>query len=291
MSETSFAVPLLGHLAASSIAIAAMVALAWLACRIHPSLSPATRSTIWWLVAAAALMRLAPLPAFAVAVPAAWLGTPAPTAAAPSVRPRPSTAAPVAWTQERGAPAAPPTAPAASATPVDWRAIVAGLWALVAAGLLARLALATWRLRALVADAEPAPADVVADAERLALAIGVAPTPPVLVSAAIDTPQVVGVWRPAILLPDALAAAMSPAERAMTLCHELAHVRRHDLALAWAPALLERLLFFHPGARLAAREYAFAREAACDADVLQPPRAARARSGWLARPAWCSPRR
>ena len=55
----------------------------------------------------------------------------------------------------------------------------------------------------------------------------------------------------------------------MTLCHELAHVRRLDFAFAWAPALMERLLFFHPGARLVAREYAFAREAACDAEVLQ----------------------
>ncbi len=78
-----------------------------------------------------------------------------------------------------------------------------------------------------------------------------------------------GLFRPTVLLPAAALTALTPRERAMTLCHELAHVRRLDLAFAWAPAVMERLLFFHPGARLAAREYAFAREAACDADVLQ----------------------
>ena len=55
----------------------------------------------------------------------------------------------------------------------------------------------------------------------------------------------------------------------MTLCHELVHVRRHDLALGWVPALAERLFFFHPLARVAAREYLIAREAACDAAVLR----------------------
>ena len=55
----------------------------------------------------------------------------------------------------------------------------------------------------------------------------------------------------------------------MALCHELVHLRRGDLWLGWVPALAERLFFFHPLAALAAREYALAREAACDAEVLR----------------------
>ena len=62
------------RLASASIAIALMVAVAWLACRLRPSLAPSTRSTIWWLVAVAALVRLAPLPVLTLEVPAAWLG-------------------------------------------------------------------------------------------------------------------------------------------------------------------------------------------------------------------------
>ena len=62
------------RLASASIAIALMAAGAWLVCRLRPSLAPSTRSTIWWLVAVAALVRLAPLPVLTVEVPTAWLG-------------------------------------------------------------------------------------------------------------------------------------------------------------------------------------------------------------------------
>ena len=55
----------------------------------------------------------------------------------------------------------------------------------------------------------------------------------------------------------------------MALAHELAHLRRGDLWLGWVPALAEALLFFHPLVRRAAREYALAREEACDAEALR----------------------
>jgi hypothetical protein len=54
----------------------------------------------------------------------------------------------------------------------------------------------------------------------------------------------------------------------MVIGHELAHIRRRDLLFAWVPAVAERLFFFHPLVRLAAREYAAERESACDAIVL-----------------------
>ncbi len=54
----------------------------------------------------------------------------------------------------------------------------------------------------------------------------------------------------------------------MAICHELAHVKRADLWLGCVPALAERLFFFHPLVRLAAREYALSREAACDSAVM-----------------------
>ncbi len=165
---------------------------------------------------------------------------------------------------------APPAAAAAApGPPFDWRTPLVALWALVACALFVRLAIANWRLRRLADDAEPVPDAIGAEVERLAGALGLRRTPAVRVSDEIETPQVFGLFRPTVLLPEAALTALTPRERAMTLCHELAHVRRLDLAFAWAPAVMERLLFFHPGARLAAREYAFAREAACDADVLQ----------------------
>ena len=286
------------RLVAASIATALMVVVAWTVCRLRPSLSPSTRSTIWWLVAVAALIRLAPLPALTLELPGtsrlhAWLpitvapfadcpgGSPrtapvsAPTASAPR-RPVPP---PHARRLARSDPTRRQAARAAAGCDNDGRqsacaastgaSPLAALWGTIAAALLLHLAIATRRLRRLADDATPAPPELAAEADRLAKALGLRHTPPVRVSATVETPQVLGLFRPTVLLPAAAFDALSPRERAMTLCHELAHVRRLDLAFAWAPAVMERLLFFHPGARLAAREYAFAREAACDADVLQ----------------------
>ena len=93
--------------------------------------------------------------------------------------------------------------------------------------------------------------------------------PQVRLSDEIDTPQVCGLRKPVVLVPAAMMGAFTPEERSMTLCHELMHVRRCDLALGWVPACAERLFFFHPLARLAAREYITAREAACDAAAVR----------------------
>ena len=282
------------RLASASIAMALLVAAAWLACRLRPSLAPSARSTVWWLVAVAALLRLAPLPALTVEVPDAWrFGGLLPAAPAPMSVAAPGTAVtptgpgvpsrvptrvaarvtgPVAdrLTNPFVPMAAPGTATvAAPESPFDWRTPLVLLWALVACALFARLAIANRRLRRLADAAEPVPDTIGIEVDRLALALDLHRTPAVRVSDDIETPQVFGLLRPTVLLPAAALTALTPRERAMTLCHELAHVRRLDLAFAWAPAVMERLLFFHPGARLAAREYAFAREAACDADVLQ----------------------
>jgi peroxiredoxin len=55
----------------------------------------------------------------------------------------------------------------------------------------------------------------------------------------------------------------------MALAHELAHLQRGDLHLSLVPHLAQLLFFFHPLAGLACREWAMAREAACDAAALR----------------------
>jgi hypothetical protein len=93
-------------------------------------------------------------------------------------------------------------------------------------------------------------------------------TADVRVSAEVETPLVIGGRRPVILVPATGFAALSPDQQRMALCHELAHLKRGDVWLGCVPAAAERCFFFHPLARLAAREYAFWREAACDEAVL-----------------------
>ena len=62
----------------------------------------------------------------------------------------------------------------------------------------------------------------------------------------ISVPIVVGVLRPMILLPAVLASGLTPAQLEAVLLHELAHVRRYDLAVNLLQRLVEALLFFHP---------------------------------------------
>ncbi|MFP2910850.1 M56 family metallopeptidase [Pyxidicoccus sp. 3LFB2] len=93
--------------------------------------------------------------------------------------------------------------------------------------------------------------------------------PKLLVSESVVSPLATGLVDPVVVLP-AKAVRRLPVEALrMALAHELAHLRRGDLWLGWVPALAEALLFFHPLARRAAREYALAREEACDAEALR----------------------
>jgi hypothetical protein len=93
--------------------------------------------------------------------------------------------------------------------------------------------------------------------------------PAVRVSTDVETPLVIGFVRPIVLLPAAGFARLSDRQQQMSICHELVHIKRADLRWGCIPAVAEWLFFFHPCARLAAREYALAREAACDAAVIE----------------------
>jgi signal peptidase I len=131
-----------------------------------------------------------------------------------------------------------------------------------------RLLMALHAVRALVRRSMPCSADEADLVARLAARVGLTTPPRVRISSEIDTPQLVGVLRPIVLMP-ADAVAFTGDERSMALAHELVHVRRHDLALGWLPAVAGHLFFFHPMARLMSREYVTAREAACDAAVVR----------------------
>ncbi len=115
----------------------------------------------------------------------------------------------------------------------------------------------------------PSMCDLQRVVRELCVQVGVRRTIDARWSSAIDAPMIVGLLRPAILLPAGRFQTLSIAAQRMAICHELVHLRRGDLWLGCVPALAERLFFFHPLAILAAREYLLAREAACDRAVLR----------------------
>jgi beta-lactamase regulating signal transducer with metallopeptidase domain len=270
------------RLAAASLEGAAIVAVAWIAFRLMPAVPPAVRTFVWWLAALKFVLALLPLPAVSLPVLPAALrpdATSAPTrpvAAAPEAPPvgvvDDGPLATARRNASAGARSSAPLdhesvrAPDAPRAPVDWRWIVLAVWALVVGGHAISLRSAARDLRRLLARAVPWSEQEREAVRPLAQRLGLSDLPEIRTSSDVEVPLVAGVRHPVVLVP---AGAFTAAERMLMLAHELAHVRRRDLAWGWVPAAAERLFFFHPLAHLAAREYLLAREAACDADVIR----------------------
>jgi beta-lactamase regulating signal transducer with metallopeptidase domain len=240
----------------------------WLLGRCIPRLAPAMRCMLWWLVAAQLLLGLV----VSNPVPLRWLK--------PIAENTPDTHVLVMHTSASvGSGAvtmqALPDNRASSAFDLiasswSWRETVLALW-LLAIAVQLYVFIRQWReSRQLLREAKP----MQDESLRLlcaqqARALGLRHCPPLLLSDAITSPQVTGMWRPAVLFPS--THALNDDESAMALAHELAHIRRGDLWLGWVPAIAQRLFFFHPLVHWAMREYALNREAACDAHVLKQP--------------------
>ena len=77
-------------------------------------------------------------------------------------------------------------------------------------------------------------------------------------------PSVVGILRPAILVPAGWFLNLPPDHVEALLAHELAHVLRHDYAVNLLQSLLEVVLFYHPGVWWLSRRIRAERELACD---------------------------
>ncbi|QNH19315.1 BlaR1 peptidase M56 [Xanthomonas sp. GW] len=254
---------LLSRLLATSVQAAILVAAIWALCRWLPALPAATRCRLWWLVGAQTVLGLLWAGALHLPVlPAA----PAQTAVA-------ATALPAASLQDAGAAtAASPraaTQQAAAAASLSWAQALVALWmAGVLLGAL-RSGHAYRASRRLVRASTPCTDAALLGALRLAAeAHGLRQPPQLRLSAQIDSPQLIGPWQPVLLLPARRLAAMHADDLDMALTHELVHLQRRDLWWGLLPALAQHLFFFHPMVHLAVREYALAREAACDAAVV-----------------------
>ncbi len=250
---------LLMRLGWTSVQSAVLVALVWGVCRLLPQLPAATRCRLWWLVAAQAVLGLvwsSPLELAVLPAPATMT---APAMALPAFDAA-AQAAPVAY-----APAAVDTATMAW----SWPSLLLALWI---AGVLLMVAhsLRGYRAsRALVRSATECTDAGLQQALQLAAeAHGLRRAPRLKVSAQIRSPQLIGPWRPVLLLPARELPAMSADDLDMALTHELIHLQRRDLWWGLLPALSQHLFFFHPLVHVAAREYALAREEACDGAVV-----------------------
>ena len=81
-------------------------------------------------------------------------------------------------------------------------------------------------------------------------------------------PGVIGMFRPAILLPDGIEGELSASQLEAVLTHERQHARRRDNVWAALHTLVQVLFWFHPLVWLIGRRLADEREKACDQAAL-----------------------
>ncbi len=274
---------LAGALLRVSMEGALWIVLALLLVRAVPALPARLRCALWWavslkLVAGLVLALTWPAPLELAVLPAAESGPatvayqagpastgPPATYPAPAADPDPLASVRAGLPASSGAvePQGPPLFPA-----VAGAAWLLGLLALAAAGLRRHLHRRRAR-RELRPVTDP---DILELHRRLAHRFDVDP-PPLVTSSRVGTPQLAGWLRPRLLLPAALAGDECAVDRGsdleLALAHELAHLQRRDLVWGVVPWAARFAFFFHPLAPLALREYLLAREAACDAAVLE----------------------
>ena len=143
------------------------------------------------------------------------------------------------------------------------------IW-LIGTGLLLALALSSLALtlRRVARNSVPAAPETILRIERIAEQIGLHRLPRVLVSPAVKSPAVCGLWRGMLMLNQSFEHGLSPSEQEMVLRHELTHLRRKDLTWNALSCLMLATHWFNPLVWLAYYRACADREAACDADVL-----------------------
>lgn len=208
---------------------------------------------------------------------------PSPAAAVPAEVPAPVPATPLLTADPVLAPAAasPKTAlesePGTSAAvhSLPWRIHVSpwlagfALWLAGVVALLGAMLVRHGRLAARVRHetriAAPAVLELLAVCQaelKMSGVVAVVETP------AVQSPALLGIFRPRLLLPAGLAASLGREELRHVILHELAHHRRRDIAVNWLMALVQALHWFNPFVWLAFHRMRQEQELACDETVL-----------------------
>lgn len=165
-----------------------------------------------------------------------------------------------------------------SITPWTW---LLGLW-LIGICWRASVTARQWRsVRRLRRETAPADSCLTRMCREEAARLRVRRPPDVGLSSRTEGALLTGLWQPTILLPQDATAEFDEPDLRLMLAHELAHVRRRDLAWNWLPTALQWVLYFHPLIWLLNRCWLEAQEGACDELLIQEQVASPSRYGEL----------
>jgi beta-lactamase regulating signal transducer with metallopeptidase domain len=172
-------------------------------------------------------------------------------------------------------PVAKPQAAAHEATAVStkpaiqWRVWIFAAWVAGIIVLASRVAQVCWglsrtiRMLSVVSDQA-----MMRAVQSCAASLRLRRIPVVLAGENVTTPAVVGLFRPKLLLPSHVLELCDPREIRLIILHELAHLKRHDIAGNWLIAVASIVHWFNPIVWLAAARMRADRELACDELVL-----------------------
>ncbi len=152
---------------------------------------------------------------------------------------------------------------------VPWKGLAVGAWLAIALLLLLRDLRRERGFRRRLARAprvlDPEVLDLVEECRRAA---GFGSPVALIRTDLVASPAATGLFRPRVLLPDSVLRDFSPAELRHVLLHELAHLKRGDVALNALLVALKRLYWFHPLVHLAFARLRAAQESARDWEAL-----------------------
>src|ERR1019366_5146440 len=139
--------------------------------------------------------------------------------------------------------------------------------AAVSSALLAWLLARWWQITRHVRRAKPSDrlAALAGGAQEI---VGIKFNVPVKLTQNSMSPAVCGLFRPAILIPQALAENFSDEQLRAVLLHELIHLRRRDVWVNFSQALLQIFYWWHPLVWLANTRIRRVREEAVDDAVM-----------------------
>jgi uncharacterized protein (TIGR03435 family) len=146
-----------------------------------------------------------------------------------------------------------------------WLPWAVAIWLIGASALSVRMfggwmmaARLRWKL------SRPAPIEWCETIRRLCARLGVARAVGLRVSAMVQSPIVIGAWRPLVLVPVGMLTGLPAAQVEALLVHELAHIRRHDYLVNLLQSVAEALLFYHPAVWWVSSHVRTEREHCCD---------------------------
>ena len=234
-----------------------------LAPRLHHRYAGRTFYVLWLVLAVRLVLPLQPIlpePAVTVELP------PSQAVTVPAVvRPR-AEAAVSDVPQSAGAAEPAPAAPEAVRT-FSWTQLGAWVWLSGVAALLVYQGVGyALARRKLLRGAEPGSAEETALLADLAAQLKVGRTPPLLHTADADSPMVMGLVRPVLLLPE---GALPPETLEVVLRHELTHLKRNDVAYQALLLLARTVHWFNPLVWWMGREAGHSLELCCDDAVVR----------------------